>query len=219
VFNFVELEHFSKANGWSMETVLVLIHPITISFIGTLIFSILGAFALRKQIQKIRSEGARAVSIEWNLVFLATFIALMPYGFERDELAPVIQCVMRAPFYVLILQLLYKYRHGFSRIQKLLGVIMTITAAASFFQPTLVATGLLWVGVFAAAHQPWKIFSTESTEGLEWQLFAVYLGSSVFWAAYGFATHDNYIVSWAIGYAVVYSVGLIVYRVYRSTDS
>ena len=215
MLHFIELDHLEKIDGWGMNTLLVLLHPIAISFIGTVVFAVLGAFALYKQVKRIGAEGAEAVSVEWHLVFLAMFAALMPYGFERDSLALVIQGLIRAPFYVVIVWQLYGYRTGFNRFQWLLTAIMALAIAASLVQATLVATGLLWVSVVTAAHQPWKIFRTKNTKGVERRVLVVYLWSAFFWMSYGFAVKDYYIVSWAIGYAVVYSSGLIAYRIYR----
>ncbi len=197
-----------------MDALLVLLDPIIISFIGTVVFALLGAQALYKQIKRIDTEGANSVSVEWNLVFFAMFVSLMPYGFERDSLALVIQCLLRAPFYVVIMWQLYKFHSTFTRFQWGLASLMMLATAASLFKPTLVATGLLWVSVFTAAHQPWKIWRTKSTEGVELRVLVVYLLSAVFWTSYGFALKDYYVVSWAIGYAVVYMSGIVVHRMY-----
>ena len=215
MFHFIELEHLSKIDGWSMGALLVLLDPIIISFVGTVVFAVLGAHALHKQIKRIDTEGAKSVSVEWNLVFLAMFTSLMPYGFERESLALVMQCLLRAPFYVVIMRQLYKFHLTFSGFQWGLAGLATLATIASLFWPILVATGLLWVSVITAGHQPWKIWRTKSTEGVELRVLVVYLMSAVFWTAYGFALKDYYVVSWAIGYGVVYSSGIFAHQVFK----
>ena len=215
MFRFIELDHLSEIDGWSTETLLVLLQPIVISFLGTLVFGALGALALRKQIQRIGSEGAESVSVEWNLVFLAMWSSLVRYGFERDSLALVIQCTLRAPFYVVIVRQLYRYHGDFSRRQWGLAGLMVLATALSFIRPTLIATILLWVSIFFAAHQPWEIWRTRSTKGVELRVLLVYLMSALFWMFYGFGLKDYYIVSWAIGYAIVYVTGITVHRIYH----
>jgi len=150
LFHFIELEHLSKIDGWSMGALLVLLDPIIISFVGTVVFAVLGAHALHKQIKRIDTEGAKSVSVEWNLVFLAMFTSLMPYGFERESLALVMQCLLRAPFYVVIMRQLYKFHLTFSGFQWGLAGLATLATIASLFWPILVATGLLWVSVITA---------------------------------------------------------------------
>lgn len=218
MFRFLEIEQLSKIDGWNTDALFVLFDPIIISFLGTLVFAVLGAQALWKQIQRINSEGAEAVSVEWNLVFLAMFASLIPYGFERDSLALVIQCLLRTPFYVVIIGQLYRYHASFTRFQWGVAGVMVAATIASLFKPTLIATGLLWVSVFTAAHQPWKIWRSKSTEGVELRVLVVYLMSAVFWTIYGFALKDYFIVSWAIGYAVVYSSGIVAHQIYKPKD-
>lgn len=216
MFHFLELEQLSKVDGWSAAALLALFHPIVISFLGTTVFAILGAQALHRQIKRIKTEGAGSVSVEWNIVFLAMFASLMPYGFERESLALVVQCALRTPFYGVIMWRLYRFHGNFTSFQWALIALMTVATGLALAWPTVVATALLWVSVVTAAHQPWKIWRTKSVAGVEPRVLVVYLASAVFWTTYGLATTDYFIVSWAVGYLVVYTSGVVVYRVYRT---
>ena len=215
------LQHFKEvqlyASIWAgAEPIEVLTDKLSVAFIGTVVFGLIGAWRLYSQFQKISRDGAAGVSVEWTICFLAMFITLLPYGLEKGSLAYSLQFFMRVPFYLLILPSLYRSAGGFSRREWRVVVTMTAALLGMLVDVAVVSITLLWVGVFIAAHQPWKIFWAKKTEGVDVGVLVVYFCSTGFWAIYGWVQipKDWGVISWAVAYSVVYFLGIVVY-VYR----
>lgn len=210
MFHFIEIEIFSNMNEWDAESTQILI-----AFLGTLVFAVWGASALRAQIHKIKDEGSESVSVLWKLVFLAGYFALLPYGLQENKLALVVQFFCRVPFYILIVRLTHKDRERFTYGQYAVGTAMIGAMAASLFYGKLVATGLLFLGILTTLDQPYRIWKSKKTEGVENKVLVVYFLSSLFWLFYGKAIGDMFIIAWAGGYSLVYLASLTAYQIYK----
>jgi uncharacterized protein with PQ loop repeat len=212
--NFIEIELFSHFDGSVVSALSILSDPICFSFFGTIIFTVLGTLALRKQIYRILDEGSKSVSVEWNLISFGMFISMVPYGLEFESFAVIVQCAFRIPLYLILLAILHKQRLSFSFSQQLIALIMFLAVVGSYEYRAEVASVLLWINVFAVAHQARKIVKTEDVEGVELDLLIVYFLSAVFWVGYGFATEKLSIKLWGSGYILAYLSVIIVYKIH-----
>lgn len=141
---FVEVQHLSQITElWSTKTWDILTHQISLAFYGTMLFSVLGAWGITKNIQKISREGAKTVPLDWEIMFLGMFVTMFPYGFERESLALVIQCFFRIPFYLVLVWYVYKDHGGATKQETLVALAMVGAIIWSIFNATLVATVLL----------------------------------------------------------------------------
>jgi len=189
-------------------------NPVLISAIGTIIFAIIGARALSKQIKRVKREGAKDVSVEWTITSLAMFGSLLTYAVEIRRFALLIQFFCRVPYYLRLMPLIHKRLGRFTWWQYLMLIAIIPISPLYVYAPKETATALLWVSVIAAFFQPAKMWWNKGTMGVERDVIATSLGSAITWTFYGLTISDYYIVSWAVGYTVAYTLGVIAYQIY-----
>lgn len=188
---------------------------VIVSFWGTIIFSLLGAWALKKNVHKVSQEGSSGVDFEWEIMFLGMYLSLWFYGMEERSLALIFQWFCRVPFYIALIWVIGKDRQTISRRELLVALGVVGTSCLSPFYPTVVASGLLWIGVGFAGKQVYKTIKTGDLNGVGIEKQAVYFGSSVFWLGYGGTLANWSIIIWASAYSLVYFIGILAYKHYE----
>jgi len=200
--HFVELDQFGL-NG------------ITVTFVFTTIFGLLGSWGLYKQIQMVKKRGGQSVSVIWSISFMFMFASYYPYGLSAGKLAILMQSFLRVPFYLILLPLLYRANVGFSKKEWTLVIALTTSLIVSYWDIGKVFLGLSWLGAIIAADQPYKIWKNRTRGSVSIELMASFEASIIFWLAYAFVTHDGYIKAWAVVYFTVYTTTIIFYYLPR----
>lgn len=212
---FIEVQHFSAITElWSGKTWAILTHGISISFWGTVIFSLLGAWALYRNVRKVQKEGSDGVAFEWEIMFFGMYLSLWFYGMEEQSLALIVQWFFRVPLYMWFIWVIYKDRRRTTSIERLVGSLVIVTTCLSPIFPRTVASVLLWIGVVFVATQPIKMLRTGKLNGVGFEKLVVYFGSSLFWLLYGVALTSPSIMGWASAYSAVYLWGILTYQYY-----
>lgn len=209
------LTQTKEFRGWGWDEKHL---PITISFLGTSFFAVLGAWGLVKQNRKIwRDCSGDSVSVAWNSVFAFMFTAFFIYGIEINSLACIIQGVFRTLFYIPILVGLYRYK-GFTQKESWLSILMFVAIVVMLIAPAKVVPVIFmsfsFAGVIAAGFQPWEIYKWKSRGNVSLELLVVYAMSIVFWAGYGYFIKDTLLAIMMSLYLVVYFTGVYLWLYY-----
>lgn len=167
-------------------------NAITLGFLGTMFFSVLGAWGLWKQNSAIwRNKSGMSVSISYFSFYFAYFASGFIYGLDKKSLALILHCGGRMLFHVPILIGLWKFKK-FTRNEKCLSVLFFVGILLTLLLPIKNSSFLVYSvgGILAYIAQPIEIFKNKDSGTVEAKLHLIYLGSSIFWTIYGFATDD-----------------------------
>ncbi len=204
----MELEYL----GWNM---------LTLSFLATLFFSLLGGWGLFHQNQKIwKNQSGEAVPSIWYICSLGLFCSSVSYGITIQSIALVFSGVLRGFLHIPILIGLWKFK-GFSVFEKRLSFFL--------FLVVLVMLALPWKGVFfvgccfatiiPTATQPLEIWRKKSIGVVSLPVIATAFASSFFWVIYGHYVDDLPIFIVSIAFTVILFLTIVLWFWYRKTSS
>jgi uncharacterized protein with PQ loop repeat len=205
------MSRFIEINGWGLNLQ-------SFTFVMIVVFGLYGAWGLVQQIRKVRKNGSESVSVMWNLACAFMFASYMSYGLFEGTLATVVQSLLRAPFYAVLLILICKDRKGFTWIEwvALCGLVGNL--ALSIVDHEAVFLYLSWLGAVIAIDQPWQIYKNRKRGSVSIELLWAYMLSIIFWLSYGLLIPDYEIVKWASAYFIVYAAGLVFYYMFPNPD-
>jgi uncharacterized protein with PQ loop repeat len=193
-------------------------NPGTIGFIGAITLAILGGVGQYHQLMKIRKgETGKGVSTLWTLSFAAMFSGIMLYSIEKRSLGLLFTCLVRVSLYAPILWSLWKYNHGFSRLERFLGIAyfgaLIITAMQSHrFEMFIVFN---WVGIATTLTQPLKWFREKAVGVFSVRMLVMYTLSVVFWLVYNSYFHVEGLTAMMWCLMGAYTTTYVVWRIYR----
>jgi len=166
------------------------LNSITISSLGTLVFTGVEGWGLTKQGRSIQeADSGESVSIISFAFFSFFLIAIFLYGFHINSISVVISGLVLGILHFKILFQLWK-AEGFSNAEKGWIAISFIMIPAMIFFPEKDTVYLTIVSgtLLAIANQPWKIWINKSSGVVDIRLLMAYLASTVFWVIYAFST-------------------------------
>lgn len=169
--------------GWNL---------ITLSFLGTIFFSALGAWALYKQNQIIwRAKSGRSVSATYLSFFFSFYLVSLAYGSEKYLLALVIHSGGRVLSHLPILIGIWKF-NKINWIEKVLALVFLAGAVSTFALTSKDFSFLLYsIGaVVAYLAQPIEILVKKDAGKVDVRVHLAYFASASFWSIYGFVTND-----------------------------
>lgn len=200
----VELKHF----GWN---------ALTLSFLATTFFALLGGWSLVKQLRAVhRERSGQSLSVVWLAFFAASMAAGLPYGLEKQSLAMILHFALRMPQMVCLLIVLRRHR-PFTGPENLLFLGLALGLAwmsvsdnrAPFFA---FFTGAGVVGLMA---QPREIWRQKSVGVVTIDILLVGLVAALFWLVYALAISDPTLFAITSLYVLVYIITLWLYFRYR----
>lgn len=165
---------------------------LTVSFIGTVIFTFLEMWGLVKQDRTIRdARSGEGVSVSMISYFGCTFIAFGYFGFAVHSIASVFNGVILFFFYLKVLLTLKEFK-GFSTADKWRMTLFALFAALEFLtsKKELVMTSMMVGAVYPLWLQVYEIWVKKSVGQLDPRYISVMLSATVFWTVYAFVTHS-----------------------------
>lgn len=165
---------------------------LSISSIGTMIFSVWGNWGLWKQNQAIwHHKSGKSVSVNYFTFNLAYFLAGFVYGFSSSYITMIIHCLGRFIFHIPILIGLWKFK-GFKYSEYFFLALFLFLVVLSIFPQFKALVFLIYslgmIGTYVL--QPLEIFQNKDAGTVEPELHMIYFGSGLSWTMYGFATGD-----------------------------
>ena len=196
----MEFQQFS----WSAET---------ISSLGIIFFTFLGAWGLRRQSKNIwEGETGRSVSIIWFSWFAFGHVVVFIYGLDIKSIALMINGSVRGLMHIPILVGLWKYK-GFSKVERILPVFLFIFIIAMAFSTAKDIYFLVFSfgTILATLKQPIEVWISKDAGVLEIRLLLIYLVSNLFWVTYSFAIHNWILQLFSSMFFAIFALTIIVW--------
>ncbi len=169
--------------GWNVMTV---------SFLGTVIFSLVRAWGYWLQTRTIWIQRSGLSVPVTNYTYMTIGAAAVAvYGVRIGSWALIINGLLTILFRVPILIGLWKFK-GFGRWEKLASLGFMAALAGLILIPVKAEMLLAFSvgGILVAVLQPYEIWRNRDAGAVEIRLLFVGLANSTFWIAYGFAIAD-----------------------------
>ena len=167
-------------------------NALTVSFLGTVFFTILRAWAYWKQGRAIwRQRSGQSVPVVNYTYLTVAAAAMFVYGVETESVALIFNGSASVLFRTSIVVGLWKFK-GFSRIEKILTALFIVGLAVVIsidIDPRLLMAFLVGT-VFVSLLQPFEIWRNRDAGVDEIRLLVVGLVNSLFWLVYAFACDD-----------------------------
>ncbi|MFH1766699.1 MAG: hypothetical protein ABH826_01245 [Patescibacteria group bacterium] len=163
------------------------LNPLTVSFLATCFFMILGAWSMVRQKRKIWvGESGKSISITFFIFMVGLYAASLSYGLFCQSLALIMSGLIRGPWALIILVGLWKYK-GFSRREwDWLGLI-SLVVLALICLPYKEALYMLLASslVLSALGMPYEIYKERGRGMIDTSFMVVFSASSFCWTVYG----------------------------------
>lgn len=167
-------------------------NAVTISFLGTALFTLVESWGLWHQNKAIwKQKSGQSVSITWFSFFTATVVVVFVYGITINSIALIFNGLLLTLFHLPVLVGLWKFK-GFNKAEKLLGVGLLVALAVMLATPIKDWFFLIFsFGLIASSvMQPIEIWRNKDAGVLEIKLLVSYLVSMSFWLVYSYAIRD-----------------------------
>lgn len=163
------------------------LNSLTISFLGTIFFTLLQAWGLWKQhttIKRNRSGGAVSISLFAYSTF--STITFLCYGFITSGFAVIFNGLLLGILYLIVLWDLYTFKK-FTNSEKLITFGSFLFVPAIIFLPwkDAVLTSGMIISMIPLAMQPLEMWRKKSALSVEIRFFGASALSSIFWMIYG----------------------------------
>lgn len=179
----------------------------TVSFLGIIFFTVLGAWGLYDQTRKIFDGRSRkTVSAKFFVGFVFMYISYVIYGVSEQAVAIVFHALVRLPFTVHALLGLRKFR-GLNKSDAVFGVILGaimayFTARGELPEMFIAFNG---IGTFSAGTQLMELFREKDRGVVSIRLISIFNASAIFWVFYGHTFGDMPILVTSIAYVLINS--------------
>ena len=193
-------------------------NALTISFFGTILFTLIEAWGVWDQKREIWQKKS-GVSIPINLFIFNLFIfaVIFIYGISINSVALMFSGIVMAPIHVPILVGLYKFK-GFNNQEKIffwtmlfIFLLCVLLPYKTFFFFSL---SLIYIGV--AILQPHEIWKEKSSGVVSIKMLWSYWVGTTFWVTYGFSFNDLPLKITSSLYLLVATITIILWYKYRN---
>ncbi len=201
---FIEFSHW----GWN---------SITAGFLGTIVFGLLQAGGLLKQLRKIRrKQSGESIPILMYAFNAVQFVTFGIYGYRQDSLAMTLNAVLSL-LYIRVYFLATRYpdskpRNWWHILFAILIPWMLITS-----HPQTLMGAVLTLACISLIQSPWEIWKNRTVGSVDLGFLLVFSGSMAFWLMYAVCIGDWMLVSVNIFGSLIMAATLYLYFRFQST--
>ena len=200
-----------------MEIARFGLNAVTVSFVGTIVFSVIMSWGFWRQARAIwRERSGRSLSAPSFLYATFVRIPILVYGLSIGSLALLVNGTV--PFFPLLLIVLglRKYK-GFGRREWLLVAALSAAVALTAVLPDKGAVFMSWMfgSVAFNALQPLEMWRRRSAGVVEIRMLLMGLASNTFWLVYAFAIGDWLLEVINPAFSAINITSLILWLVFR----
>jgi uncharacterized protein with PQ loop repeat len=195
-----------------LNTQTVGLNQATLSTFGCMIFTLIGAYGQYAQVSKIwKSRRADNVSGFMTIVMCTLFCGYLVRGVSEARLMHLFQGTVRVGLYLPIIFGIVRFG-TITLTERTVAWIAGAILAAMAALPNFRMTGfylVMYAGVFASAHQAWKIRSSNGK--VSFTLYLTFFLSVLFQVWYGFTFKDWAVFSACSCFMIVYGTILVLW--------
>ncbi len=182
----------------------------TVSTIGCVVMTLLGAYGQKNQIEKIwKNKSADRVSAVMSVIMFTLFAGYLVRGVAEQRVMYLAQGIIRAGLFIPIV--IGVIRFGvFTKsnwVELVLGLI-TLAVMSTFDSLRVIGFALIMhIGLIGAAHQAWSVRRTNGQ--VSFSFYLTMLASVSFQSWYGWYYNDKALLIPCLGFVMLYSTILV----------
>ena len=182
----------------------------TISTVGCIVCTLLGAYGQKDQIQKIwKNKKAERVSGVMSVIMLVLFSSYLVRGVTEHKAMYLAQGVIRAGLFIPIVIGIIRFG-VFTKINwlELLLGLTTLGLMFIFDSFRIIGfTSIMYIGLIGAAHQAWSV--RKANGQVSFSFYLTMLASVSFQSWYGWYFNDKALLIPCLGFAGLYTTTLL----------